>query len=89
MARYHTLLVCTNQRDESAAESCAGRGSEALLAACREAVQREGLDLDVKSIQCFGYCSEGPNARLIPAGPFFHHLDEAGIVQILREAAQA
>ncbi|MCB6181980.1 (2Fe-2S) ferredoxin domain-containing protein [Leeia sp. TBRC 13508] len=72
MNKTVTLLVCVNQRLTDQKPSCGASGSKALLAALKPLVKEHGLN--VGPISCLGLCEKGPNVRLVPAGPVFHHV---------------
>jgi len=81
------LLVCVNERFGANSPSCGARGGERLVAALARELAARGLTLPVERIYCFGYCTEGPNVRLAPGGPFFHQVDEAGVATLLDDIA--
>ncbi len=82
------LLVCVNRRLGDRSPSCAGRGSERLVALLVERLATRGLDLPVETILCFGACSRGPNVRLAPGGAFFHEVDEAALDALVDAVAE-
>lgn len=81
------LLVCVNRRLGSETPSCAGRGSERLVARLTELCTAHGLEVPVETILCFGSCSRGPNIRLAPGGAFFHGVTEATLPELVAQVA--
>lgn len=81
-----SILICTNHRANPSLPSCGARGAETLKQQLSDAVSASGLTLGVKEIQCLGECDAGPNLRLIPGGPSFHHVDVNSIPKILKVA---
>ena len=77
------LLVCVNERLRPDAPSCGARGGVRLVATLEAALVARGLALPVEPIYCFGYCSDGPNVRLAPGGPFFTRVDAAELPGLL------
>ncbi len=68
------LLICTNYRANPNNPSCAARGSEAILTALSQQFQQNNLPVQIEESPCLGFCQVGPNARLMPNGPFFHQI---------------
>jgi len=66
------LLVCTNYRANPNNPSCAARDSALILSALSQQCQQNNLPIEVEESLCLGFCQVGPNARLVPNGPFFH-----------------
>jgi (2Fe-2S) ferredoxin len=66
----HHVFICTNHRDDG--ESCAARGSLALLKSLKQAVRDLQADheagLMVNKSGCFGLCNQGPNCVVYPQG---------------------
>ncbi|HEY0562042.1 MAG TPA: (2Fe-2S) ferredoxin domain-containing protein [Methylophilus sp.] len=83
-----SILVCTNQRDNPHQPSCGARGAQALKQRLTEEVNKAGMPLGIKEIQCLGACEEGPNVKLIPSGPMFQHVNVNDLTSLLK-AAQA
>jgi NADH:ubiquinone oxidoreductase subunit E len=81
-----SILVCMHQRVNPNQPSCGARGADNLRQRLNDAVSNAGLEIGVKEIQCLGECDIGPNMRLIPGGPSFHHVDEKQISIILNAA---
>ncbi len=81
-----SILICTNHRANPNQPSCGARGAANIKHKLSDAVSKLGLALEVKEIQCLGECDEGPNLRLIPGGPSFHHVDVNSIPKILKVA---
>lgn len=80
------LLVCTNYRANPNNPSCAARGSETLLAALTQQFQQNNLLIEIDKSPCLGFCQVGPNARLIPNGPFFHRISISHLSPIIQAA---
>ncbi|WP_404386239.1 hypothetical protein [Caenispirillum salinarum] len=61
------VLVCTNQRFGTSADSCGRRGAADVLAALDAAVAdgRLPADIAVTPGPCFGHCTKGPNVRVV------------------------
>ena len=80
------IFVCTNLRLSGA--SCAGRGAYDVLKALRmnDAVKRG--DVTVRESVCMGYCSEGPNAKIM-GGTFHHRLCVEDVDALLTEAVRS
>ncbi len=63
-----TLLVCVNRRFGRDRPSCAGRGSEKLLAALTPMLATLDPPIRVLPAPCQGRCSRGVTLRLLPSG---------------------
>ena len=63
-----TLFVCTHRR--LGAASCGSNGGEELCDSLAAEIAARDLDWRVQTVACLGRCSEGPNMRAAPAGPF-------------------
>lgn len=83
-----SILICTHHRANPNQPSCGVRGAQALKQAFTDAVANEGLGLKIVEIQCLGECEAGPNMRLIPSGPIFHHVDLEQVPTIIDTAKQ-
>lgn len=70
------VLVCINRRYTLGQPSCAARGSEQLAHAIEKEITRRHLNLQVECVLCLGFCDRGPNLRLMPGGPFLHHISQ-------------
>lgn len=77
------ILVCTNYRANPNNPSCAARGSKEILAQLKREFSLKNLSIEVESSPCMGYCEVGPNAHLIPNGPFFHGLSPQKLQPII------
>lgn len=82
-----TLLICNNQRQDPAMPSCAGRdGGDVLRDAMLRAAREMGVAVTVELVPCMGFCSDGPNLRVLN-GPYFHYVNaeqaEAVLMEIL------
>ncbi|GAA0567968.1 (2Fe-2S) ferredoxin domain-containing protein [Caenispirillum bisanense] len=67
------VLVCTHSRYGLHASSCGARGAAAVLAGLRAEAAAGRLPAVVEEGVCFGYCSIGPNARVV-GGAVLHRL---------------
>lgn len=76
------LLICVNRSLRGDMPSCAGRGSEALARSLQTEIDQRKLPYRVERIRCFGFCSRGPNLRVV-GGPFWHHAGEGDLARIL------
>ena len=82
------ILVCVNRRDNPDQPSCGARGGEAIACALEQALQERGLAIPVQRFNCLGRCDEGPNLRLVPAGPCHQQLsvdDVPGLMADIEE----
>ncbi|MBF0143713.1 MAG: (2Fe-2S) ferredoxin domain-containing protein [Magnetococcales bacterium] len=77
-----TVIACIKNRIGSG-PSCAGSGSEAIAEALEAALREKGMGVAVRRIQCLGSCKEGPNMRIAPGGPMFHHLTLADVPRLV------
>ncbi|MBF0620311.1 MAG: (2Fe-2S) ferredoxin domain-containing protein [Magnetococcales bacterium] len=80
-----TLIICIHDR-LSEQPSCAGRGSLKLKELLINALRTENIDITVKELSCFGDCTNGPNMRLAPGGPFFQHVNTDTIHGVVEAA---
>lgn len=78
------LLVCTNYRANPNNPSCAARGSNEILSALNQQLQKKKVSIEVEEIQCMGYCNVGPNVRLIPNGEIFHEVSAKKFAKIIK-----
>lgn len=78
------LLVCTNFRANPNQPSCAERGSQKIAAELMQQLQKKNVSIELEEIQCMGYCSIGPNIRLIPSGEIFHEVSAKKFSQIIK-----
>lgn len=78
-----SILICTHYRANPNQPSCGARGAQALKQALADSVVNQGLALGIVEIQCLGECEAGPNMRLIPSGPIFHHVDLEQLATII------
>lgn len=69
MTQKPEIFVCTNLRLSGA--SCAGRGGYDVLKALRMDDAVKNGDVSVRESVCMGYCTKGPNAKIM--GGTFHH----------------
>ncbi|MBF0131598.1 MAG: (2Fe-2S) ferredoxin domain-containing protein [Magnetococcales bacterium] len=80
------LIVCIKQRSPTS-DSCAGRGSLALVDQLQQGIQKKGLNIDLETVHCLGECHQGPNMRLAPGGEFFHGVETKDIETIIDKMA--
>lgn len=80
------LLVCTNYRANPNNPSCAARGSKSILSALSQQCQQNNVPIQIEESLCLGFCQIGPNARLVPNGPFFHGISLAELSPIMKAA---
>ncbi len=66
-------LICVNRALRGDMPSCAGRGSKVIAQKLEQVLDERNVPLKVEMIQCFGFCSRGPNIRLV-GGPFRHNV---------------
>jgi (2Fe-2S) ferredoxin len=77
------VIVCVNHRANPDQPSCGARGGEAIACSLEKALSHHQPGIRVERFNCLGQCDSGPNIRLSPAGPFYHHLtvqDVPGLV---------
>jgi len=71
--RAATVYVCTNLR--MSGNSCANQKSNSVLKALQKRADERALDggalVTVRSSVCMGYCTKGPNVKII-GGDFLH-----------------
>ncbi|MFZ9082088.1 MAG: (2Fe-2S) ferredoxin domain-containing protein [Burkholderiaceae bacterium] len=83
----HHIFICTNHRDDG--ESCAARGSLALLKSMKEAVRDHQSDHEggimVNKSGCFGLCQQGPNCVVYPQSTW-HSIKTPGEARALIDA---
>jgi NADH:ubiquinone oxidoreductase subunit E len=78
------ILVCTNYRANPNNPSCAARGSKDIAAKLALQLLQENLPIEIEEIQCMGYCSVGPNVRLIPNGEIFNEVSTETFAKIIK-----
>lgn len=83
-----SLLICTHHRNNPNQPSCGARGAQTIKQAFADAVASENLKLGIVEIQCLGECEAGPNMRLIPSGPVFHHVELEQVPTVIDAAKQ-
>jgi NADH:ubiquinone oxidoreductase subunit E len=79
------LLVCTNFRANPNNSSCAARGSEDILGKLKQELRLKNVHIEIENSPCMGYCMIGPNARLIPSGPFIHGITTQNLSDVIRK----
>lgn len=80
------VFVCTNQRPPGGKPACAGRGSQALLAALQEAVAaRPALRsaVAVTPCGCLGPCFDGPTLVVYPEGVWYAGVTLADVAELV------
>jgi (2Fe-2S) ferredoxin len=81
-----SILVCTNKRINPNQPSCGAKGGQSLQEKLKYEVEKAGIEINIKEIQCLGECESGPNLRFVPSGPLYHHVDENHLKEILKAA---
>ncbi|MBF0284653.1 MAG: (2Fe-2S) ferredoxin domain-containing protein [Magnetococcales bacterium] len=78
-----TLVICVNSRvgDQP---SCGPSGGEALADRLEILLKERNSPALLERILCLGQCWEGPNLRIAPRGPVFHHAKLEQIPEILQ-----
>jgi len=81
------LVICVNRPVRADRPSCGGRGGIALADALEEGIRSKRLPIKLTRINCFGWCSRGPNLRLVGGAALNHATldDVPGILQALAE----
>ncbi len=54
------------------------------MAKLTQQLQKKNVLIEVEEIQCLGYCSVGPNIRLIPNGEIFHEVSVKKFAEIIQ-----
>lgn len=80
MAAKKGILVCINPR--SGGPACIGERSREVFRALRKRAQENGGEVEIKRNTCMGYCSQGPNVKIL-GGPFFHDVTVDDVDRIL------
>lgn len=75
-----TLRVCIHMRSLGGGASCAGRGSEALLADLHQLVAETEAGWKIAPSTCLGQCRDGPNVKGAPGGPILNNCTDARAV---------
>lgn len=86
MAKNPTIYVCTNLR--MSGSSCSGQGAKNVLKALQlqaDRVAGEQVKVEVKISVCMGYCTEGPNVKVM-GGKFYHHVKPEDADKIVADA---
>lgn len=79
------LLVCTNSRFNPKNKSCAGEGSEALLADLKALSKDSKKQIQIEEIKCFGQCEHAPVMRIAPAAQFFYCVQKNDLKKIVKK----
>lgn len=79
------ILVCINPR--SGGPACIGEASREVFRAFRKRAKERGVDIQIDRNVCMGYCSHGPNVKIL-GGPFFHEVTVDDVDRILDLASQ-
>ena len=80
------LLVCTNYRANHNNPSCTARGSKQTTAELQLKFKENNIAIEIEESPCMGFCSIGPNLRLVPNGQFFHSVSTKNLPEILQAA---
>jgi (2Fe-2S) ferredoxin len=89
IARMHLrrhVFVCTNHRPPGGKPACAGRGSNAVLAAMQEAVAAHPAlrsTVAVTPCGCLGPCFEGPTLVVYPEGVWYAGVTIADVPELV------
>ncbi len=81
MSTYRTeILLCGGT-------GCRASGSDAVKAALKEELERQGLEQEVRIVEtgCNGFCAQGPLAIVQPEGIFYQKLDPEDIPYLVEE----
>jgi NADH:ubiquinone oxidoreductase subunit F (NADH-binding)/(2Fe-2S) ferredoxin/NAD-dependent dihydropyrimidine dehydrogenase PreA subunit len=81
MSTYRTeILLCGGT-------GCRASGSEAVKAALKEQIEKQGLQQEVRIVEtgCNGFCAQGPVAIVQPEGIFYQKLDAEDIPYLVEE----
>ncbi len=79
------IIVCTNYRANPNNPSCAGRGSQKVIAALNVQLAQNNCPITVEESACLGFCDVGPNLRLMPNGEFFHGVSTNNLKKIIKK----
>lgn len=80
-----SIVICINRRLGDDTPSCAAAGSEQLANELEQLLEKEGMTVPIKRVECLGQCEKGPNLRLVPGGRFFHHLSRDDFPEVIAE----
>lgn len=83
MAKQKGILVCINPR--SGGPACIGEPSRKVFRAFHKRAKERGGAVSVERNVCMGYCSHGPNVKIL-GGPFFHEVTVDDVEHILDQA---
>ena len=78
MCEPRTVLVCTNV-------DCHERGSQRVLDALHDAVERSDLDVEVRDYLCFSACEKGPNVVVVEDRVWYSGVGEDDVERIARK----
>ena len=76
------LVICVNRPVRADRPSCGRRGAIAIADALEAAIGERDLPVKVTRINCFGWCSRGPNLRIV-GGRALHGVVPDSIPHIL------
>ncbi|MBF0186971.1 MAG: (2Fe-2S) ferredoxin domain-containing protein [Magnetococcales bacterium] len=82
-----TLIVCIKKRAPHQ-PACGNRDSETLASDLEMDLKARGSSITVKQIECLGECAKGPNIRIAPGGPIFHHVKREHLEKIVDDAVK-
>ena len=79
------IFICVNEREEG--DCCAGRGSNDILMALRNHINRNGLvnRFNVSKSKCLGHCAFGPTIAIYPDGLIFRRVSMDDTKQIIEK----
>ena len=87
MGRFrHHVFVCENRRPaDDPRGSCGCKGSEAIRAALKDELRRQGLKGVVRAnaAGCLDACAHGPAIVVYPEGVWYGHVSPADVPEIV------
>lgn len=77
------IRVCTNDKDEMGGPVCGKRGGAEIKTELEKGIAERGIDINLSTIACMGYCSRGPVLMLDPGTSFIFQADPDNVSEIL------
>ncbi len=71
-----------------AGTGCKASGADALIAAFQAEIEARGLDVEVLSTGCHGFCERGPLVVLHPSGVLYQKVKPRDVADILEKTVQ-
>jgi len=71
-----------------AGTGCKASGGDAVTQAFREAVDKAGLDVDVRATGCHGFCERGPLVVIHPSQTFYQEVGRKNVARDVAEIVQ-